>query len=30
MVGKKKNDEINRKDKRKAVSQVENNTILDE
>lgn len=30
MVGKRKNDEVNRKDKRKAVNQIENNTILDE
>lgn len=30
MVGKRKNGVVNRKDKRKAVSQVENNTTWDE
>lgn len=30
MVGKRKNDVVNRKDNRKAVNRVENNTILDE
>lgn len=30
MVGKRKDEVVNRKDKRKAVSRVENNTILDE
>lgn len=30
MVGERKDEVVNRKDKRKAVSRVENNTILDE